>query len=90
MLKPLPSGAAAFGRAPYGARGLKYGQHQTGAAKAARRAPYGARGLKLPGLRRTHGRPESRAPYGARGLKSILLLIIWFPLAVAPRMGRVD
>ena len=56
------------GRAPHGARGLKYLYYFL-LPLIIGRAPHGARGLKF---RRQHGqkcRPR-RAPHGARGLKS--------------------
>ena len=57
------------GRAPQGARGLKF-LSEKAAAKKAGRAPQGARGLKL-SLRLNEQEHEhlSRAPQGARGLK---------------------
>ena len=59
-----------MGRAPHGARGLKYGVNGNTALTLKGRAPHGARGLKLcwpvslPLFR-------SRAPHGARGLKYV-------------------
>ena len=66
-----------YGRAPQGARGLKYQLSNIFPAVAGR-APQGARGLKfferIPHLHR-----DSRAPQGARGLKLIrgLSIAIW-------------
>ena len=56
------------GRAPYGARGLKFNLFRT-SSPPFRRAPYGARGLKF--IQPIQERQEHlcRAPYGARGLK---------------------
>ena len=64
----LYRGRAAPGRAPYGARGLKYQTNDESEAETGR-APYGARGLKLV-LNLPFIMPiVRRAPYGARGLK---------------------
>ena len=57
-------------RAPYGARGLKFGISLVVVGRVSRRAPYGARGLKL-GYVGNICTTISRAPYGARGLKYV-------------------
>ena len=56
------------GRAPHGARGLKYYYKVDEDGKQSR-APHGARGLKYGGAHACHGL-RGRAPHGARGLKS--------------------
>ena len=80
--------AVHLGRAPYGARGLKYQTNDESKTKTGR-APYGARGLKLE-QKRTPSWGDRRAPYGARGLKSVFAAVATQEEAVAPRMGRVD
>ena len=57
------------GRAPRGARGLKYLSPGQGSKKSERRAPRGARGLKSVLPNKTVRDEKSRAPRGARGLK---------------------
>ena len=52
------------GRAPQGARGLKYGSESKG-IKEERRAPQGARGLKFPADRMSH-QEKSVAPRKGR------------------------
>ena len=59
----------AEGRAPRGARGLKFGDKDV-VLVVSGRAPRGARGLKLPGLA-LRGPTRGRAPRGARGLKFV-------------------
>ena len=56
------------GRAPHGARGLKFALEILQLALG-RRAPHGARGLKFV-LGHPLGAEVGRAPHGARGLKS--------------------
>ena len=56
------------GRAPHGARGLKFASPLTGVLGYRSRAPHGARGLKLTSRGPRRSRP-CRAPHGARGLK---------------------
>ena len=77
------------GRAPYGARGLKWHDHRCDGRGARSRPVWGAwieiffrpfRGFC----------PCRRAPYGARGLKSLVYALFQVEIAVAPRMGRVD
>ena len=76
------------GRAPQGARGLKYFVGVRGDACLLRRAPQGARGLKS--FKRFYAsRQSSRAPQGARGLKFHQLTRQRKRTLVAPRKGRV-
>ena len=56
------------GRAPQGARGLKFRKNPLEGKQAKRRAPQGARGLKCKWID-AYMRQNSRAPQGARGLK---------------------
>ena len=79
---------AVLGRAPQGARGLKFlplyefrGHN--------RRAPQGARGLKCSKFTMPETIPGGRAPQGARGLKCICEVLPSHASAVAPRKGRV-
>ena len=80
---------AARGRAPHGARGLKFHNVCNLFVKFARRAPHGARGLKL--LVAAVGLLAlCRAPHGARGLKLNENGFVNTRIGVAPRTGRVD
>ena len=77
------------GRAPHGARGLKY--HQTTTFdNISRRAPHGARGLKLCDDEGNLHDEVCRAPHGARGLKSRHFPDRHERDFVAPHTGRVD
>ena len=53
-----------LGRAPHGARGLKY-QRQGSGRRRPRRAPHGARGLKFIGSKIPAVRLRSRPAWGA-------------------------
>ena len=57
--------AAAEGRAPYGARGLKYTAMMDNEVLKSSRAPYGARGLKFQGEEQVHRLWRSRPIRGA-------------------------
>ena len=79
----------AEGRAPQGARGLKWEQERERQAAAESRAPQGARGLKF-NMAKDYLSLEGRAPQGARGLKYLQFEIEAENDQVAPRKGRVD
>ena len=58
------------GRAPRGARGLKFtAERDVAAYSVYSRAPRGARGLKFKGDVSVDDTDDGRAPRGARGLK---------------------
>ena len=73
------------GRAPHGARGLKFVRDDIGPASRSR-APHGARGLKFH-LLLVLGLDTSRAPHGARGLKSLCCLPSTHHLPSRPTRG---
>ena len=75
----------ASGRAPQGARGLKFDVMGTSDTKT-RRAPQGARGLKYNESIRTE-RKSGRAPQGARGLKVLLSVGVSAMLWSRPARG---
>ena len=79
-----------YGRAPYGARGLKLLCCPIVRISNNCRAPYGARGLKSCYAQSLGIYAGGRAPYGARGLKFTPNNPLGAETPVAPRMGRVD
>ena len=80
---PLP------GRAPYGARGLKYISDLL-SYKCYKSRPVWGAWIEMQVVTLAFRARGSRAPYGARGLKSVRLPISLHHYLVAPRMGRVD
>ena len=83
-----------IGRAPQGARGLKYGDPQKEVEKL-RRAPQGACGLKLPSTMGAESKPPASCP--ARGTmvccpiykKAVLFQSMWIEMAVGLRGGML-
>ena len=82
------AGAAAFSRAPRGARGLK-SSSQAALTIYIGRAPRGARGLKLRNIA-TFTEDDGRAPRGARGLKYVKHAVWVCFDVVVPLAGHVD
>ena len=77
------------GRAPRGARGLKWLNTGHGNIYVSR-APRGARGLKYSLSPPTEDSMQCRAPRGARGLKLPLRRLKIVLLCVVPLAGHVD
>ena len=76
-------------RAPYGARGLKYGHFRPLDSEDESRPVWGA-WIEMMPERISTRMCWSRAPYGARGLKLMIRTALHLRNKVAPRMGRVD
>ena len=77
------------GRAPHGARGLKYGRTCAGRYAGPGRTPHGARGLKSVWKCLWNAGAMSRPAWGA-WIEIIMYVWQWQFGNVAPRMGRVD
>ena len=78
-----------YGRAPYGARGLKLHILSLIVKLRSSRPVWGA-WIEIPELKFAPYIGSGRAPYGARGLKYAVLNVFLYVRKVAPRMGRVD
>ena len=77
------------GRAPYGARGLKFKERKPASVRVDSRAPYGARGLKSGHVRQRRTEEQSRPIRGAWIEIRFRCQMYRFSY-VAPHTGRVD
>ena len=83
-------GERVWGRAPYGARGLKSLYPCIALVALAVSRPVWGAWIEI--SRGSWGTTDDgcRAPYGARGLKLLARVLNLGKVVVAPRMGRVD
>ena len=89
MLGEVVTSVMTYGRAPYGARGLKYFYGKVDTPRTPSRPVWGA-WIEIRAWEMVLYPDAGRAPYGARGLKCDHKNPNKGLYGVAPRMGRVD